>query len=87
MRNILEIVHTLEKTIGNNYETAISQASANLDYGLDMFELVELCRIHSEGDVFTKDVIEDLLEDINYHTIGKCVSEGRYEDAVKFYLS
>lgn len=58
-------------------------------YGLEKEEYMELVEKHKEarsnGDKATMDLIEDRLEDINYHPECSALERGDYELAVQMW--
>lgn len=87
MKEIFEKLAEVKKNCEiQKYYTVLGTISYIFDYGLDYDEFNELIELHKNGNSETKEVIGDLLEDINYHSVCRALDEGNYEKAKKAYL-
>ena len=58
------------------YYTVLSMVTNDMSYCLCWGELMDLARLHPED--FCRDIIEDILEDINFHTDCEKLRDGKY---------
>ena len=64
------------------YKTAAEFAKEH-EWGITLNLLVVLISFHFNGNDYSKMLVEDILEDCNFHTINKMIREGKYADAIK----
>lgn len=59
-------------------------------WGLDVVQCISLITLHQvctiNGDTHNKKWIESLFEDINYHTELGFMLEGKWDEAITFYM-
>ena len=58
------------------YYTVLGMVTNDMSYSLYWGELMDLTRLHQQD--FFREIIEDILEDINFHTDCKNLHEGNY---------
>jgi hypothetical protein len=61
----------------------ISRNSTARDWGMSARMVDALIDRHRKGNAAMKRVVEDQLDDINYHREARALSEGKYKDALK----
>lgn len=52
------------------------------EWGITLNMLIILVLFHFNGNDYSKLLVEDILEDCNFHTVNKMVHEGQYTDAI-----
>lgn len=67
------------------------QYASYVGWGLDVVSCISLITMHQvctiNGDTANKEWIEALLEDINYHTECGLLMEGKWDEAIAYYMN
>ena len=61
----------------------VPENSASRGYGMSARMIDALIDRHRNGNAAMKRVIEEQLDDINYHTESRLLSQGKYRDALR----
>lgn len=72
---------TYKKLQDDIYKCA-AEFSKEHEWGITYNTMVMLAFFHCNGNDYSKQLVEDILEDCNFHTINKIIHEGRYIDAI-----
>lgn len=72
----------------SKYEThVINMVNIGNDYGLYGDDFNWLVMLHRTANGHTRELIEERLTDINYHSICKALHDGNYPKALSLYWS
>lgn len=71
-----------EELVKETYKIA-DEFSKEHEWGITLNLLIVLAHFHFNGNDYSKMLVEDILEDCNFHTINKLIHEGKYIDAIQ----
>ena len=70
------------KEIEDGFYKLAAKFSEEHEWGITLNMFTMLVLFHYNGNDYAKLLVEDILEDCNFHTVNKMVHEGQYIDAI-----